>query len=119
MKQNQIADLPKISLYRYENFFNVYQDKENKFNFYNLLKAVNIISSDNTNVEEEYTIKYNDTWGLISYRYYNTMDLWWVVCLYNQIKNPVTMPEVGTKIKLLKASYISTVIDELNKQFNR
>ena len=47
------------------------------------------------------------------------MDLWWLVCAYNQIKNAVKMPEPGTQIKLLKANYVSTIISELNKQIKR
>jgi hypothetical protein len=47
------------------------------------------------------------------------MDLWWLVCEYNQIKNPVVMPEAGTQIKILKASYVFPIISELNKQLSR
>jgi hypothetical protein len=117
MKQNSFTDLPNLSLYRYENFFNIYDN--NGYKFYNLLKNISIIPANNTSVEEVYNIAYNDTWHLISYKYYNTMDLWWLVCAYNQIINPVKMPEQGTQIKLLKASYVSTIISELNKQISQ
>jgi hypothetical protein len=118
MKQNDFTDLPKLkSLYRYENFLNVYKDSNDDY-FYNILKGINIFPAADSSIEETYTTRYNDTWYLISYKYYNTMDLWWLVCEYNQIKNPTKMPEVGTVLKLLKPEYVSIVIQQLNLQVN-
>lgn len=116
--QNSITDLPKVSLYRYENFLNVYKDNDG-FYFYNLLKNINLFPAENSEVEDVYYTKYNDTWPLISYNYYNTMELWWLVCAYNQIQNPVKMPEPGTQLKLLKSTYVGAIISELNKQINQ
>jgi nucleoid-associated protein YgaU len=119
MKQNEFLDLPKLSYYRFENFFNIYKDSDNDFNYYNLLRSINIFPAEDTDVEESYVIKYSDTWLSISYNIYNTIELWWIICAYNQIQNPTTMPEPGTVIKILKASYISAIINELNKQISR
>ena len=118
MKQNSFTDLPNISMYKYENFFNIYTN-ENSFKFYNILKSINLFPSNNSDAEDVYSTKHNDTWNLISWDYYNTMDLWWLVCAYNQIDNPVNMPDAGTQLKLLKSSYVSTVVSELNKQISR
>jgi len=113
MKQQNFTDLPSLSMYRYENFFNIYSDK-NGNRFYNLIKSINVVASQNTDVEDVYYTKPNDTWPLISYKYYNTMELWWLVCAYNDISNPTKMPELGTQIKLLKPSYVSFVIGQLS-----
>lgn len=118
MNQSNFADLPKISSYRYENFFNIYSDNDN-FKFYNLLRTINLFPANNSEVEDVYNTTFNDTWHLISYKHYNTIDLWWLVCAYNQVTNPVKMPEPGTQIKILKTSYVSTIISELNKQIKR
>ena len=116
MNQNRFSNLPKLnSLYRYENFFNVYQDN-NGYYFYNLLRNITVLPADNTSIEDSYTTKFNDTWYLISYNYYGTMDLWWLVCEYNQIKDSTTMPTLGTKLKLLKSQYVSPVLQQLNLQ---
>lgn len=117
MKQNEFSDTKNISPYRYENFFNIYVDDNNEY-YYNILRSINIISSNNSNVEDEYVIKPQDTWYLISYKYYNTGDLWWLVCAYNQISNASIMPSVGTRIKLLKGDYLATVLTELKFQVN-
>lgn len=118
MKQSEFTDLPKLSLFRFENFLNIYNEP-NGMRYYNLLRAINLFPANNTEVEDSYTVAYNDTWHLISYKNYNTMDLWWLVCDYNQIKNPVSMPEPGTQLKILKSGYVYRIIQELNKQISR
>jgi hypothetical protein len=119
MKQNQFPDLPKLPYYRYENFFNIYKDSDSNFNYYNLIRSINLFPANDTSLEESYAIKFSDSWVSISYNYYNTIDLWWLICSYNQIKDPTKMPESGTIIKILKAHYVSTIMDELNKQISR
>ena len=118
MKQNDYIDLPSLSNYRYENFFNVYIDDDN-FKFYNILKGINIFPSENSEAEDIYHTLPIDNWPYISYKYYNTTELWWLVCEYNQIKNPMEQPIPGTKLKLLKPKYVSYVISELSKQLSK
>jgi hypothetical protein len=118
-KQNEFDDLPKLSIYRYENFFNIYNDAKSDVKFYNLLKNINIFPAENSIVEEEYIFKQGDSWGKLSYDFYNTIDLWWLICEYNQIKNPLKLPESGTTIKILKSEYVSLVLSELTRQVSR
>jgi hypothetical protein len=119
MKQTEFTDLPRISTYRFENFFNIYQDSNDLFKYYNIIRGINLFPANNTEAEDSYTVKYSDSWVSISYQYYNTIDLWWLVCAYNQIENPTSMPEPGTILKLLKSSYVSKVLSELKKQVSR
>jgi hypothetical protein len=118
MKQNEITDLPKLSVFRYENFFNIYNDSESDMRFYNLLRNINIFPSNSAEVEDVYSVKYNDTWISISYKMYGTIDLWWLICSYNQITNPIELPEAGTQLKILKSDYVYLVLSELKKQIN-
>jgi hypothetical protein len=117
MKQSEFTDLPKLSLYRYENFFNIYTDNDEN-RFYNLLRSINIFPANDTSVEDDYSVKLNDTWLLISYKYYGTIYLWWLVCEYNRVDNPTIQPTHGTVIKLLKPEYVWSVISNLNTQIN-
>jgi len=116
--QNNIPDLPPLSVYRYENFFNIYNDEESSMRFYNLLRNINIFPSENSQLEGEYSIDYNDTWVSISYKIYATMELWWLLCSYNQIINPIKMPEAGTKIKFLQPDYVYVILNEIKRQIN-
>ena len=108
----------KLPYTKFENFLNVYEDDDG-FNFYNLLRSVNVLPANDTSIEEEYIVKPKDTWIFIAYKYYDNMNLWWLVCEYNQIKNPTKMPEIGTKLKLLKPEYVGYILDELNRQIKR
>jgi hypothetical protein len=108
----------KLSYTRFEKFLNVYQDEEG-FLFYNLLRTINIIPADDSSIEDEYTIKPKDTWIYIAYKYYDNINLWWLVCEYNQIKNPTKPPVAGSKIKLLKPEFVNSIISELNRQIKR
>lgn len=114
--QNNISDLPQLSMYRYENFFNIYDDEETSVRYYNLLRNINIFPAENSQLEGEYSIDYNDTWVSISYNIYATMELWWLLCSYNQIINPIKMPEPGTKIKYLKSDYVYIILNEIKRQ---
>ena len=117
MKQTDFPDLPKLSLYRYENFLNIYNDTDGT-RFYNLLRSINIFPANDSSLEDEYVVNLNDTWVYIAYRYYGTIHLWWLVCEYNRITNPVKQPEAGTKLKLLKSTYVWAIISNLTKQIN-
>lgn len=114
--QNNFLDLPKLSVYRYENFFNIYTDENSQLKFYNFLRGINIIPSNNSDIDEKYIIQSNDNWALISHKKYGTIELWWLVCEYNQIQNPILFPESGTIIKILKPQYVSIIISELKRQ---
>lgn len=118
MKQNEFKDLPKLSPSRYENFFNIYTD-EYDYKFYNILKSINIFSSENSEIEESYFVQPIDSWTYISYKKYNTTDLWWLVCEYNNIQNPLDFPDPGTELKILKSEYVSYVIAEIRKQLSK
>jgi len=113
--QSSFLDLPKLSVYRYENFFNLYED-ENKNRFYNLLRSINIFPANDSSAEDEYIVKPSDSWLYISYKNYNTIDLWWLVCEYNQIKDPSVLPKQGTKLKILKSEFVWPIISELIRQ---
>jgi hypothetical protein len=117
MKQSDFKDLPDLSVYRYENFLNIYTDTDDN-RFYNLLRSINILPANNSSAEDEYDVELNDTWILISYKYYGTIYLWWLVCEYNRIQDASKMPEAGTRIKLLKKDLVAPVLSNLIKQIN-
>ena len=118
MKQIEFEDLPQLSIYRYENFFNIYTDKNGE-RFYNILRSINLFPANSVAVEDDYYSKPHDTWYSISYNYYKTPDLWWLVCTYNQIFDASKKIESGTLLKLLKPQHVGYVLQELNQQINR
>lgn len=114
MKKIDLSELSN-SIYKYENYFNIYETSEG-LRFFNLLRNLAIFPSNNSQVEEEYLTKSQETWYSISYDFYGTMNLWWLICLYNQISNPVEPINKDKTLKLLKPEYVGLVLSELQKQ---
>lgn len=114
MKKSDFLEI-NDSTFKYENFFNVYET-ENNYRFFNLLKNISIFPAEDSEVEEEYIADGTDTWYSISYKMYGTVNLWWLVCLYNQNINPFKPLKSKTKLKVLKSKYVGMVLSEIKKQ---
>jgi hypothetical protein len=115
MFQNNIKSLPKLKNDDYANIFSLYTDNEGYY-FYNLLQNVNIPTDLPEGYYNVYNVVYGDTWPLISYKNYNTINLWWVILGTNNIINPTTLPQPGSEIKILKNRYVSLILSEINTQ---
>ena len=114
MKHNDITDIKKLTVQNMENIFNVYSD-ENDYYFYNLLKTVYIPSNVDPNLYNLYMTVPKDTWPLISYKHYNTINLWWVICAVNQITNPIIQPPPNIKLRILTKEVVRDILVKINK----
>ena len=85
--QNQITDLPNLEEVRYENIFKV--AKSDKFFFYNIIKKITIPEDLQSDIYYELRINSNKPWTTLSHDVYGTQDLWWLICLVNNIFNPM------------------------------
>jgi hypothetical protein len=112
--QNQISDLTNISNTRYENLFRI--AKADNYYFYNILKSVQAPDELDPQFFVEYTINSIKPFTALSYEFYGTQDLWWLICVVNRIKNPTLNLEPGTRIKVIKQEYVMDILNELNKQ---
>ena len=45
-------------------------------------------------------------WDLISYKYYQTVDYWWLICHANDISDPFDVPPAGSIIRIPSLDYI-------------
>ena len=84
MKQNEIADLTPLNTENLEKIFNVYQDPTGHY-FYNLLQTIVFPTDLPESLFQTYSVKHGDTWPFISYKAYNTPNLWWLILLANDI----------------------------------
>jgi hypothetical protein len=114
MKQNQISELPKLDQENFENIFNVYQD-ENGMYYYNLLQTVVFPQNLPLNLFTSYTIKHGDSWPFISYKSFNTPNLWWIILLANNIQNPLAPLVNGTILKIPKSVLVKEVLTQIGK----
>jgi hypothetical protein len=117
MKQNEISELPSLLDENFENIFNIYFDGTGRY-YYNLLQ--NIAFPDNLpeGYFTYYTITYSDTWPYISYKLYNTPNLWWIILPFNNIIDPTRPLEPGTRIKALNLSYVKSILSQIQTEQN-
>jgi len=83
-------------------------------------KVLNIFSSYTVNSKVNSVLYYDlydvgddEWWDDISHKYYGTVNLWWMIVMFNDVVNPFEFLEVGIQIKILKPSYIYQVIKEI------
>ena len=114
MKQNQIPDLEKLHPENMENIFNVYQEADGLY-YYNLLQTISFPQDLPLTLFTSYIISYGDTWPFISYKNYNTPNLWWVILLANNIQNPLEPLVPGTTIKVPINVVVKDVLAQIGK----
>lgn len=115
MKITDIIDLPyTITDENYENLFNIYINNDD-FLYFNILKKVDFPSDLDPSVFTTYRVQPNDSYYSISYQYYKTINLWWLICSANQIANSVDDPPIGTILKIINPDYVNTIISEIKK----
>jgi len=117
MKQNQIDELSRLNNVNLENIFNVYSDDNNLY-YYNLLQTVEIPTDLPKGYYQTYTVKPEDTWPYISYKTYNTPNLWWLIVSVNGIINPTAKLPSGTVIKILKQGAVKSILEQITIQVN-
>lgn len=114
MNQNSFTDLPRLTNENYENIFNVFTD-DGRY-YYNLLQTIAFPQNLPSGYFDLYNIAYGDTWPFISYKNYNTPNIWWLILLANNIKNPIESLTVGTQIKIPKIEVVRIIISQLLTQ---
>jgi nucleoid-associated protein YgaU len=112
MLQNDIDSLPKLELENFENILNIYQDI-NGYYYYNLLESLVFPDNLPDNYFLDYTVLYEDTWPLISYKVYGSIKLWWLIAYANKVINPITFLKPGTVIKIPKQSVATEILSDL------
>ena len=113
--QNNIPGMQSLGESRYENIFKMYKTEDNQY-YYNISKAISLGSYeiDDTKIEL-IQVKKRAPWTTISFNVYKSIELWWLICIVNKIKNPVLIPAQGTYIKVVKAVYVKEILDDIKK----
>lgn len=109
MKRNDIPDVQsKIFFQNYENLFNVYTNGSDYY--YNILRKVNIPSEVSSAYSDDYIVEHGDTWTGLAYKFYNDVKLWWIICIANNIQNPMSFPEPGVVLNILKEETVRYIL---------
>jgi len=116
MKRNDIADIQeKIFFQNYESLFNVYGTTDGDY-FYNILRKVNVPKELDSRYYSDYTVAVGDTWTLLAYTFYNDVKLWWLICIANNIQNPLEFLKAGTLLKILTPEITQNILTTIKSQ---
>jgi len=114
MNQNNIQELPRLNTENLENIFNVYQNKSGYY-YYNLLETIVFPKNLPPNLFKTYSIVPGDTWPYISFKAFNTPNLWWLILLVNNINNPLSKLEIGKSLLIPNNSVVQDVLAKISR----
>lgn len=67
----------------------------------------------------EYTVLRNgEWWENIAYDYYSNPDLWWLLCLANNVVNPFEEIDEGGSVYMLKSQFLNLLYSDMEKVRN-
>lgn len=112
-KYNKMSD-SDVSKYSLKTIFSVVD--KGKQSYFNISKTINFQNLDKvpTNYYKSYTVKEFDNWPNLSYKFYNTIKLWWILCKFNQVVDPFQDLIVGSVIKIPNKEFILEILDSLS-----
>ena len=107
------GELNPLDENNFANLFSVVYLGNNSY--FNINKTINIKNVNDIDSSKYFTyeIVEGDTWTSISFKFYNTYKLWWLICKFNNIINPFTELTVGTFIKILKPNYADMILKNI------
>jgi len=112
--QNNIEELSNLREYRYENLFKVHNI--DGYYVYNIINSLKFDKDIDRDYYYEWVVDRPLAWTIISYIHYDTIDLWWLICIFNEIINPVQFVETGTRLKIFKPEYVRRIIDQIQEK---
>lgn len=91
--------------------FNILQMTEDNTYFMNIFRNYKIAdyAKQNNIYFDLYSCEEEDWWDNISYKYYDTERLWWLVCEMNDVVNPFEEIEPGLQVKVLKEDHLYSI----------
>ena len=110
---NQLTDVP-LSPNSFSNYFTVVTRDGNWDFLSNRTIYINGVETAIPDLYEEYNVVNGDQWSLLAHKFYGDVDLWWIICKFNDIRNPLVSPEVQTKIKIPTKQFVEFVIQQMN-----
>lgn len=112
---NQIDDInKKLSYKHYESFFDVFEDDNSGLYYFNLLNNIYIDCRQfNPNTYVEHEVRQEDSLYSLSLQYYKGISLWWMIAIFNGIKNPFELNDkVGGYIKIPGESLLEFILQK-------
>ena len=119
--QKEILTLPNLDKTRYENIFKLYtveKDNNSSYYYYNILNKVVIPDSIDQSLLGTIDLDRKLPWTTLSYKLYNTIQLWWLIVLLNKPSN-IFYASAGTQYKYILQSNIDGILTDIIQQADK
>lgn len=95
--------------------FTILDDVLNNTYYLNIFRSyiINTSALNDSSFYETYEVENEDWFDNISFKFYNTPSLWWVICIVNNIVNPFEELESGQILRILKGTHIYSILKEV------
>lgn len=115
-KIDELQNYEKLNKYNFANLLSVVINGEKSY--FNACKTINFKNIDDISPQyfTLYEVKSGDTWTNISYRFYNTIALWWLLCKFNNIVNPFTELTSGMLLKIPSDVIVTSILEMLKNE---
>lgn len=111
-----LLNLTSKSEFKLERIFTMYKVYGAKHFYYNILKKIQIPEKIAKSKYFVYTSKPNDVWTMISFKFYNRIDLWWLIAMFNGIDDTFTPLEANTELVIPTPEYVREVLSSIKAQ---
>lgn len=100
------------------NIFIKFKDRNGNL-VYNMNDSVSISCADTSSAYYSvHYVKDKETYQSISYLYYGTTRLWWIITKFNNIGNVIDMPYIGTALKIPSIELKNSILAAVNSTKN-
>jgi len=100
----------KFNIKDWDNLFNIYKDESDNY-FYNLSNSLIIDDEINPVFYDEYHSTEYDNLYHISHKFYDDVNLWWIIAYANDLVNPFDLE--NKSLKILKKPVVNQIINSL------
>lgn len=103
-----------LDKYDFARLFDVVQKGEKSY--FNICKTIRIKNLDKmlSKYFTYYQVKPKDTWTNLSYKFFHTYKLWWILCKFNNVQNPFGYLKDGLIIKIPKEQVVNSIIQHMD-----
>ena len=93
----------------------IFLDNDRETKFLNIFRSYRLNEDVISDVVfyDTYEVSNDEYWDDIAFNIYGIPQLWWVVALINNVVNPFEELEEGDTLKVLKETYMYTLINDL------
>jgi len=122
MKAQDIEELKKyVSKRDLATMFHIYPDSDlnvKNAEVYNIMRTLYVLNLKDIpkSYFKYYQVGKKDTWNLIAYKLYGSVELWWLLLKLNEIKDPTFEPEQDSYVRYISKENANRIIDTLKTQ---